>query len=130
MRVFLPVGTYLPWRVTGMRKFCTHWRVWVRVMGKIKGDGYGYGVVPPAPVPCGCHPCAGGGRERRGGEVGAAARVRAPATPAGSERRSDQTGEIELGFFRYEIIKAKTNGFASSPKLRNSLGLNKICYRP
>jgi hypothetical protein len=25
-------------------------------MGKIKDDGYGYGVVPPAPIPCGCHP--------------------------------------------------------------------------
>jgi hypothetical protein len=25
-------------------------------MGKIKGDRYGYGVVPPAPIPCGCHP--------------------------------------------------------------------------
>jgi hypothetical protein len=56
MRVFLPAGTHLPWRVTGMGKFYTHWRVWVRMMGKIKEDGYGYGVVPPAPIPCGCHP--------------------------------------------------------------------------
>jgi hypothetical protein len=59
MRVFLPAGTHLPWRVTGMGKIYTRWRVWVRVMGKIKGDGYGYGVVPPAPIPCGCHPYHG-----------------------------------------------------------------------
>jgi hypothetical protein len=56
MRVFLPAGTHLLWWVTGIEKFCTRWRVWVRVMSKIKGDGYGYGVVPPAPIPCGCHP--------------------------------------------------------------------------
>jgi hypothetical protein len=56
MRVFLPAGTHLPWRVMGMGKFYTLWRVWIRVMDKIKSDGYGYGVVPPAPIPCGCHP--------------------------------------------------------------------------
>jgi hypothetical protein len=56
MRVFLPAGTHLPWRVTGMGKFYTRWRIWIRVMSKIKGDGYGYGVVPPAPIHCGCHP--------------------------------------------------------------------------
>jgi hypothetical protein len=56
MRVFLPTGTHLHWRVTGMGKIYTRWRVWIRVMGKIKGDGYGYGVVPPTPIPCGCHP--------------------------------------------------------------------------
>jgi hypothetical protein len=53
---FLPAGTHLPYRVTGMGKICTHQRVWVRVMGEIEGDGYGYGVAPPAPIPCGCHP--------------------------------------------------------------------------
>jgi hypothetical protein len=25
-------------------------------MDKIKGDGTGTGVVPPAHIPCGCHP--------------------------------------------------------------------------
>lgn len=43
----------------GYGKPCPHQWVWVRVTGEIEGDGYRYGVAPPAPIPCGCHPYAG-----------------------------------------------------------------------
>src|SRR4051794_26051229 len=53
---FSPAGTHLPCWVTGMGKICTRSRIWVWVISKIEGDSDGYGMTPPAPIPCGCHP--------------------------------------------------------------------------
>jgi hypothetical protein len=46
---FLPAGTHLPYRVTGMGKTCTRSRVWVR----LKATGTGMGWLYAYPYPAG-----------------------------------------------------------------------------
>jgi hypothetical protein len=36
------MGIHLPYRVTGMEKTCTFYRIWVQVMDKVKGMGTGW----------------------------------------------------------------------------------------
>jgi hypothetical protein len=40
-----PVGWHV-WKET-----YTHWRIWVWMIGKIDGDGYGYGMILPVAIP-------------------------------------------------------------------------------